>query len=158
MAVISARIVNAHLIEDAIVKAFEQWTEEYIQDIYWEEQFESDKWDWSNENNNQTKRQNPAAGTAGSPRDIYDWGDLYKSGRDSYEFSLNANGAEATWFWDATNESGDKYAWYVHYGTKHMQGRAFTDDLVIEASFFWNGPGKSLTTFVQSHLNKINAR
>ncbi len=154
MAIISARVIGGKRIEDALVKAFEQWTKDYIQDIYWEEQFESDKWDWDGE----TKRQNPAAGTVGSPRDIYDWGDLYKSGRDSYKFSLKADGAEATWFWDATNASGDKYAWYVHYGTKFMPDRPFTDDLVLEGSFFWNAPGKSLITIVQSHLNKINAR
>jgi hypothetical protein len=154
MAIISARIIGGKRIENALVKAFEQWTKDYIQDIYWEEQFESDKWKWDGE----TKRQNPAAGTAGSPRDIYDWGDLYKSGRDSYKFSLEADGAEATWFWDATNDSGDKYAWYVHYGTKFMPDRPFTDDLVLEGSFFWNAPGKSLITIVQSHLNKINAR
>ena len=154
MAIISARIIGGKRIENALVKAFEQWTKDYIQDIYWEEQFESDKWEWDRE----TKRQNPAAAPAGSPRDIYDWGDLYKSGRDSYKFSLKADGAEATWFWDATNDSGDKYAWYVHYGTKFMPDRPFTDDLVLEGSFFWNAPGKSLIAIVQSHLNKINAR
>jgi hypothetical protein len=155
MAIISARIVGGKQIEKALLDAFEQWTVDYIQGVYWEEQFETDRWKWTD---TITKRQNPFVADAGSPRDIYDWGDLYKSGVDSYSFSLNNNGAEATWFWDARNSSGDRYAWYVHYGTKFMPDRPFTDDLVLEASFFWNGPGKSLVTMVQDHLNKLNAR
>jgi hypothetical protein len=153
MAIISARIIGAKQIEKALLDAFEVWAEEDINDAHWDDQFrDMDEWEWPGE----TRRKNGEV--VDSPRDIYDLGDLYKSGVESFRVYRGENGAEANWHWDAVNTSGEEYAWYVHEGTRFMPGRPFTDDISIPSSFFRKAPGKALQLRVQEELNKLNAR
>jgi hypothetical protein len=147
----NARLVGGKVLEQAIVKAFKQWAETDIDEDHWDAQFrDMDRWDWPNE----TKRRSGAI--VDSPRDIYDLGDLYRSKK----FSLTTQGdrAEASWYWDATNSSGVEYAWYVHEGTRFMDGRPFTDDISIASSFWRKEPGKALKLQVETELARLNGR
>jgi len=153
MAVISARIIGGKRIERALIDAFAKWAEEDINDAHWDDQFKDmDQWEWPGE----TRRRNGEV--VDSPRDIYDLGDLYESGVKSFKLNRTVTGVEANWHWDATNSSGQEYAYYVHEGTRLMPGRPFTDDIAIPSSFFRKGPGKALELRVQEELDKINAR
>ena len=150
MAIVGAQIVNAKALERALLQAFEQWTEEDINDAHWDDQFKDDRWKYDGE----TERKNGEVVT--SPRDIYDLGELYESGINSYKFSATVNGAEANWHWDARDNSGKEYAWYVHEGLgTNVTPRPFTDDISIPSSFFRKAPGKALTLRVQQALNQI---
>jgi len=153
MATPIARIIGAKRIEDALLKAFADWAAEDINEAHWDDQFrDMMAWDWDNE----TRRKNGEV--VFSPRDIYDLGTLYESGVNSFKLSRYASGMEASWHWDAKNSSGDEYAWYVHEGTRFMDGRPFTDDVAIAPSFFRKAVGKALQLRVQDELDKINAR
>jgi hypothetical protein len=150
MAIVGASITNVKAIENALIKAFEKWAEEDINDAHWDDQFKSDRWKYDGE----TVRKNRE--TVGSPRDIYDLGELYKSGKESFEAQRTIAGAEANWHWDAKNSSGREYAWYVHEGLGTNQtARPFTDDIAIASSFFRKPPGKALTLQVQTALDEI---
>jgi len=55
-------------------------------------------------------------------------GELYRSGRDSFDTEKTANGISASWNWDAKNSSGRGYAWYVHEGlSTNLEPRQWTD-------------------------------
>jgi hypothetical protein len=145
-----ARIVNQKLIEEALLNAFDKWAKEDINEAHWDDQFKDmGRWSWDGE----TRRKNGEV--VDSPRDIYDLGDLYKSGVKSFKLNRTSNGTEASWHWDATNSSGEEYAWYVHEGTDTMKGRPFTDDISMPSSFFRKGPGKALLRQVQDALSLL---
>ncbi len=145
-----ARIVNQRLIEEALLNAFDKWAKEDINEAHWDDQFKDmGKWSWDGE----TRRKNGEV--VDSPRDIYDLGDLYESGVKSFKPNRTSNGTEASWHWDATNSSGEEYAWYVHEGTDTMKGRPFTDDISMPSSFFRKGPGKALLRQVQDALSLL---
>jgi hypothetical protein len=145
-----ARIVNQKLIEEALLNAFDKWAKEDINEAHWDDQFKDmGKWSWDGE----TRRKNGEV--VDSPRDIYDLGDLYESGVKSFKLNRTSNGTEANWHWDATNSSGEEYAWYVHEGTSKMEGRPFTDDISMPSSFFRKGPGKALLRQVQDALSLL---
>jgi hypothetical protein len=148
---IRAKILNQNLIEKALLDAFETWASEDINDGHWDDQFQDmAKWRYDNI----TERKNKE--TVGSPRDIYDLGELYESGIRSYKFEKNANGAEANWHWDAKNSSGEEYAWYVHEGIgTNVTARPFTDDIAIPSSFFRKAPGKALMLRTQQALSRL---
>ncbi|NBR23479.1 MAG: hypothetical protein EBU08_06840 [Micrococcales bacterium] len=139
-------------IEQALAKAFENWTEQDINDAFWDDQFKEDKWDHSPS----TTRRN--GDTVGSPRDIYDLGALYESGKQSYKLTNSAGNLTARWHWDAKNNSGKEYAEYVHEGTGTNAGypRKFTDDLSIAFSFR-KPVAKAFVLRVQAELNALNA-
>jgi len=126
-----ASLSGGNQIEQALVRAFTDWTEQDINDAFWDDQFKEDKWDHSPE----TRRRN--GDTVGSPRDIYDLGELYNSGKESYKLTSSTGNVTARWHWDAKNNSGKEYAEYVHEGTGTNEGypRKFTDDLSIAFSF-----------------------
>lgn len=147
-----ASIIGGKQIERALIDAFKNWTEQDINDAFWDDQFRQDKWDHSL----LTERKN--GDTVGSPRDIYDLGELYNSGKKSYNFTSSTNGAIARWYWDATNSSGKEYAMYVHEGTGTNAGypRGFTDDLSIAFSFR-KPVAKAFVLRVQAELTAINA-
>ncbi len=153
-----ARIINQKLIEQALLDAFDQWADEYVNDIHWEEQFDDmSRWEWSSKTgrtDGKTQRKNGEI--VGSPRDIYDLGKLYQSGVDSFKLNRTANGTEANWHWDATNSSGEEYAWYVHEGTETMKDRPFTDDISVAPAFFRKAPGKALLRQVQQSLSQFS--
>ena len=153
LTITSAKITNKGKLEKAILQAFEQWAEKDINEDHWEAQFQDmDRWDWPNE----TRRRNGAL--VESPRDIYDLGKLYRSGVESYKFFKDTKRAEAHWHWDATNSSGQEYAHYVHYGTRFMDGRPFTDDIGLASSFWEKDPGQALKMQMETTLAGLNAR
>ena len=132
--VISGRVINAESLVTQLAAIFEDWTNSEINQRYWEKQFFDPFWNYDGE----TSRENPAAPIkdAGSPRDIVDWGDLYRSGKDSYNFDNNNQIAAATWKWNATNRSGNYYAYYVHEGEgTNATPRRWTEELVVPAKF-----------------------
>ena len=153
MAVTGARIIGGEDLEKALARAFQAWTEEDINDAFWDDQFKDEKWKHSP----LTVRKNGE--TVGSPRDIYDLGELYQSGVDSYKYESSSQAAEARWHWDAKNSSGKEYAIYVHegWGTNDPYARRFTDDVSDMAFSFRKPIGKALLSRIQTALNALNA-
>ena len=148
-----ASLSGGNQIERALVKAFTDWTEQYINDAFWDDQFRNEgKWNHSPS----TTRRN--GDTVGSPRDIYDLGVLYDSGKESYKLTSSSYQITAHWHWDAKNSSGKEYAEYVHEGTGTNAGypRKFTDDLSIAFSFR-KPVAKAFALRVQAELTAINA-
>jgi len=137
--IIGGTVANAEKLVAKLVDAFEQWTASDINQDYWTEQFTTPKWPYNKEGEEvTTKRRGPSPfiRDAGSPRDIYDYGDLYKSGKESYKFDASPDIAEANWRWDATNEKGDYYAYYVHEGLgTNAEPRKWTEELSVPAEF-----------------------
>lgn len=130
--IVGATIINAKTLEEKLVKAFETWTRFDVND-HFRDQFTEEKWDYGRD----TKRKNGSFISAGQ-RDIYDLGDLYRSGRDSFNVSLSPSVAEASWNWDATNSSGQPYAAYVHdalRGSNVPFARPWTQDVAIPSRF-----------------------
>ena len=152
MAVVGAKIIGIKQIEHALINAFEDWTREDINGEFWEDQFQEEKW----RHGPYTVRAN--GDPVGSPRDIYDLGNLYDSGVNSYEYESSPDGASANWHWDAKNRSGEEYAWYVHEGkgTNYPYPRRFTDDISYKFSFR-RSVGKALQIRVQAALTALNA-
>lgn len=146
MAILNATIVNFKAVERALLGAFEDWATEDINDAYWDDQFlDMGLWPY----NNETKRSNGEV--VDSPRDIYDLGDLYRSGKESYVVTIAPQQATASWQWL-------DYGYYVHYGTgSNVTARPFTDDIALVASFFRRAPGKAFVRRVQTALDRINA-
>lgn len=152
MPAINARFFGGKDIERALVNAFEEWTREDVNGVFWDDQFKEEKWKHSP----YTEREN--GDTVGSPRDIYDLGNLYDSGVNSYKYQSSATGASADWHWDAKNRSGKEYAGYVHEGkgTNYPYKRKFTDDISFKFSFR-RPVGKALQLRVQTALNALHA-
>jgi hypothetical protein len=124
------RLIGQADIENALKNAFKQWVKEDIDEAFWDDQFKEDKW----LHGPLTIRRNGQV--VGNPRDIYDLGNLYESGKES-KISVTLSSIQADWHWDALNASEEQYAWYVHYGkgTNFPYARPFTDDLSIAFSF-----------------------
>ena len=151
MAIVGATLVNAKAIENALINAFEQWAREDINEAHWEDQFKDDFWQYDGE----TRRKNGQV--VDSPRDIYDLGELYESGINSFRLQRSTPGVTADWHWDAKNSSGREYAWYVHEGQgTNITARPFTDDISIAPSFYRKAPGMAFMLRVQSALNEIS--
>lgn len=154
MALVGAKITNIQAIEKALMDAFEEWASDDINDAHWEDQFREDKWNYGN-----ITRRKSGQTVGPEPRDIYDLGELYRSGVESLRLERSSTNIAAKWHWDATNSSGREYAWYVHEGLgTNIEPRPFTDDISIAASFFRKAPGRALKNRVGQHLAKINAR
>ena len=153
MAVVGASFIGGNSLEKALMKAFQEWTEEDINDAFWDDQFREEKWKHSP----LTVRKNGE--TVGSPRDIYDLGALYQSGVNSYKYGSSSQMAEARWHWDAKNSSGKEYAVYVHegWGTNDPYDRRFTDDVSDMAFSFRKPIGKALLSRVETALAVLNA-
>ena len=132
--IVGASLLNAKTLEAKLLQAFEKWTEEDINQDYWEEQFIFKDWPYKGT----TTRKNPGAfiEEAGDPRDIIDYGDLYRSGVQSYSFTMGTSSASASWNWDAKNSSGRAYARYVHEGEgTNITARKWTDELYYPQKF-----------------------
>lgn len=130
-----AKITNIKAIENQLAQAFEDWARQDVAEHFYD-QFHNPMWEYGRD----TVRENPSAPmknpTAGEERDIYDFGDLYESGKD-VSISIGRTGAEASWTWDAKNRSGKPYASYVHEGTGTNYGypRRWTQDLAEPQRF-----------------------
>lgn len=132
--IVGASLLNAKTLEAKLLQAFEEWTEKDINQDYWEEQFIFKDWPYKGT----TIRKNPGAfiEEAGDPRDIIDYGDLYRSGVQSYSFTMGTSSASASWNWDAKNSSGRAYARYVHEGEgTNITARKWTDELYYPQKF-----------------------
>ena len=124
-----ASLLNAKTLEAQLTKAFETWARFDVND-YFRDQFLEDKWPYDGE----TKRKNGEF--VGSPRNIYDLGDLYKSGRDSFSIDQGGIDITASWNWDAKNSKGGAYAIYVHEGlSTNLTPRPWTDVFYYKQKF-----------------------
>jgi hypothetical protein len=152
MIIVGAKFNNSASLEKALANAFKKWAKEDINEAHWDDQFKDmGRWQY----NNETKRKNGEV--VGSPRDIYDYGELYRSGVESFRINESPEMVEAAWHWDAKNSSGQEYAWYVHYGKgTNVDARPFTDDIAIPSSFFYKGPGKALVRRIGAELKTLN--
>jgi hypothetical protein len=129
--IVGAKIYGEEFLEAKLQAAFETWVKEDIDDAYWADQFQDmSKWKYGRE----TKRKNREI--VDSPRDIYDLGTLYESGKNS---TINAEGnmVTASWNWDAEGGKGYKYARDVHEGEGTSSGfpRKWTDELYFPQKF-----------------------
>lgn len=153
MNIVGAKITNVKSLEMALVQAFETWAKEDINEAHWDDQFrDMDKWDHSP----LTIRANGEE--VGSPRDIYDLGNLYQSGINSFKLERTNNTVEAKWHWDAKNNSGKEYAMYVHEGegTNYPYARPFTDAISEPRAFWLRAPGRALKLQMQTALDGLN--
>jgi len=132
--IVGGTLLNSKALEAKLLQAFKEWTEKDINEDYWEEQFIFKDWPYRGT----TIRKNPGAFIveAGDPRDIIDYGNLYRSGVENYSFSMGTNAASASWNWDAKNSSGKPYARYVHEGEgTNITARKWTDELYYPQKF-----------------------
>lgn len=128
--IVGGTVVNARALEGKLIAAFASWAEDDINDSYWDDFFKDDRWSYPGE----TKRKNGEV--IGSPRNIYDLGALYDSGRESFALNLGDIRPNASWNWDARNGSGRAYAWYVHEGLgTNLAPRPWTDAFQVPAKF-----------------------
>lgn len=148
--IIGGKLVNPESLEHKLLQAFETWAREDIDDGYFEDQFKSEKWeyDWVTERKNGT--------TVGpGPRDIYDLGHLYESGKQNFDVSIGGVGAVASWKWDATNSTGNAYAWYVHEGlSTNLAPRQWTDVFQSRSLFEGSVVHKALTLRIKQAFGK----
>lgn len=121
-----ARLVNTKELEQQLAEAFAEWLEDDVNGEYMSEEFLMDKWPYPPPS---TLRQNGEI--AGSPRNIYDTGELFRSGQESFAIVRSNSSVEGKWHWDARNNSGEEYAWYVHEGRgPHSRAaRPWTDEI-----------------------------
>jgi hypothetical protein len=113
---------NPERLVQKLEKAFETWTRFDVND-YFRDQFLEDKWDYDGET-----RRKSGEFVGPEPRNIFDLGDLYRSGRDGFKIEQGGVDVTASWNWDAKNSSGRGYAWYVHEGlSTNLEPRQWTD-------------------------------
>lgn len=148
--VASAKIVNVQAVEAALKEAFEEWLEQDVNDEYFDEQFLADRWQYPPPS---TERKNGQI--AGNPRDIYDTGKLWKSGRESFTISRGTTTIEGNWHWNAQNSSGEEYAWFVHegQGPYSRAPRPWTDELAVPYLFETSEPKRDLELRLHRRLS-----
>ena len=146
--IVGGELINPGNIEKQLIKAFETWTRFDVND-YFRNQFLEDKWNYDGE----TERKSGEVVT--SPRNIFDLGDLYRSGRDSFSISQGGVDITASWDWDAKNSSGRGYAWYVHEGlSTNLSPRQWTDVFQQKDLFSSSQVSKELKMRIRTALNK----
>jgi len=146
--IIGGTIVNAKTLEAKLAKAFETWARFDVND-YFRGEFLEDKWPY----NGETERKNGEVVT--SPRNIFDLGDLYRSGRDSFSISQGGVDITASWDWNAKNSSGRGYAWYVHEGLgTNLSPRQWTDVFQQKDLFDGSQVSKELKMRIRTALNR----
>lgn len=146
--IVGGEFLNPERIVNKLTKAFETWTRFDVND-YFRDQFLEDRWPY----NGETKRKNGQV--VGSPRDIFDLGELYRSGRDSFSITQGGNDITASWDWDAENSSGRAYAWYVHEGLgTNRSPRPWTDVFQQQDLFDGSAVGNELRSRIRIALNR----
>ena len=146
--IVGGEFINSRAIEAKLVKAFETWTRFDVND-YFRDQFLEDKWPYDGE----TERKNGEIVT--SPRNIFDLGDLYRSGRDSFTITQGGKDITASWDWDAKNSSGRGYAWYVHEGlSTNLSPRQWTDIFQQNDLFNRSNVSKALRSRIRTAVSK----
>jgi len=128
--IVGGQFINPENIVNKLEQAFRVWATEDLDDGFFEEQFKDDKWQYPG----YTRRK--SGESAGTVRNIYDLGELYQSGKDSFKITQGTNDITASWNWDAKNSSGNAYALYVHEGIgTNLEPRPWTDDIYVPAKF-----------------------
>jgi hypothetical protein len=146
--IVGGTILNSKLLEVKLAKAFEMWAQFDAND-YFRSQFIEDKWSYPGE----TERK--SGEVARDPRNIFDLGDLYRSGRDSFKITQGSMDVTASWDWDAKNSSGRGYAWYVHEGlSTNLAPRQWTDIFQQQDLFSQSSVSKELRSRIRAALNK----
>lgn len=151
--IVGGSLNNPERLVQKLEKAFETWARFEVND-YFRDQFLEDKWDYPGE----TQRKNGEL--AGTSRNIFDLGELYRSGKDSFDIEKTANAINASWNWDAKNSSGRGYAWYVHEGPNLFAGntnlapRQWTDIFQQRALFEQSAVSKELKSRIRAAFSK----
>lgn len=146
--IVGGEFINPDRIVNKLTKAFETWARFDVND-YFRDQFLEDKWPYDGE----TERKNGE--TVGNPRNIFDLGELYRSGRDSFSISQGGKDVTAAWDWDAKNSSGRGYAWYVHEGlSTNLAPRQWTDIFQQQDLFSNSQVSKELKMRIRNALSK----
>jgi hypothetical protein len=146
---VGAKIIGMKVFEAKLREAFEEWAALEVND-HFHDQFRTKKWDYPGV----TFRKNGTTAGPG-PRDIYDLGNLYESGRDSFVVKQGTDVVTASWNWDARNTSGKLYAYYVHEGEgTNQEARRWTDPLVSPDLFLSSSLSKSLEKYVASAFRR----
>ncbi len=128
--IVGGKFINPERIVNKLEQAFKIWATEDLDDGYFEDQFKDDKWQYPG----YTRRK--SGESAGTVRNIYDLGELYQSGKESFKITQGTNDITASWNWDARNDSGNTYAEYVHEGWgTNLEARKWTDDLYYPQKF-----------------------
>ena len=147
--IVGGTVLNAKILEAKLTKAFETWARFDVND-YFRDQFLEDKWDYDGE----TQRKSGEF-VGPEPRNIFDLGDLYRSGRDSFKIEQGGVDITASWDWDAKNSSGRGYAWYVHEGlSTNIEPRQWTDIFQQRDLFSQSGVSKELRSRIRTALNR----
>lgn len=149
--VTGASFYNPDELEAQLISAFEQWADEDLNDEYMSEQFLTDKWSY----NAVTIRKNGRVVGPG-PRDIYDLGNLFRSGQRSFQIRRNATEVVASWHWNARNSSGEEYAWFVHEGEGpySIEPRPWTDEIAIPYLFYSSPTKRALEANITLKMNR----
>lgn len=146
--IVGGEFINPNQIVNKLTKAFETWARFDVND-YFRDQFLEDKWPYDGE----TERKNGE--TVTSPRNIFDLGELYRSGRDSFSITQGGIDITASWDWDAKNSSGRGYAWYVHEGlSTNLAPRQWTDIFQQKDLFSSSAVSRELRMRIRNALGK----
>jgi hypothetical protein len=146
--IVGGEFINPEALVKKLSKAFEAWSRFDVND-HFRNEFLEEKWPYDGE----TKRKN--GDTVGSPRDIFDLGELYRSGRDSFSITQGGMDVTASWNWDAKNDSGRGYAWYVHEGlSTNLAPRQWTDAFQQQDLFNSSQVSKDLKMRIRTALSK----
>lgn len=146
--IVGGEFINPDRVVNKLAQAFENWAENDVND-YFRDQFLEDNWPYDGE----TVRKNGE--TVTSPRNIFDLGDLYRSGRNSFSITQGSVNIAASWNWDAKNSSGRGYAWYVHEGLgTNLTPRQWTDIFQQQALFDRSQVSKELKMRIRTALSK----
>jgi hypothetical protein len=149
--VTGASFHNIQSLEAQLIAAFTDWVDKEVNDDYMKEQFRTDKWPY----NAKTRRKNGSTQYPGK-RDIYDLGNLYRSGQRSFQIRNGPTEIVASWHWDATNSSGDEYAWYVHEGKgpHSIEPRPWTDEIAVPTLFYRSPLKKALEANITLKMSR----
>jgi len=146
--IVGGEFINPEALVKKLSKAFETWSRFDVND-HFRNEFLEEKWPYGGE----TKRKN--GDTVGSPRDIFDLGELYRSGRDSFSITQGDMDVTASWNWDAKNDSGRGYAWYVHEGlSTNLAPRQWTDTFQQQDLFNSGQVSKDLKMRIRTAFSK----
>lgn len=146
--IVGGEFINPDRVVNKLAQAFENWAENDVND-YFRDRFLEDNWPYDGE----TVRKNGE--TVTSPRNIFDLGDLYRSGRNSFSITQGSVNIAASWNWDAKNSSGRGYAWYVHEGLgTNLTPRQWTDIFQQQALFDRSQVSKELKMRIRTALSK----
>jgi hypothetical protein len=147
--IVGGNFNNPERLVQKLEKAFETWARFDVND-YFRDQFLEDKWDYDGET-----RRKSGEFVGPEPRNIFDLGDLYRSGRDSFKIEQGGVDITASWDWDAKNSSGRGYAWYVHEGlSTNIEPRQWTDIFQQRDLFSQSGVSKELRSRIRTASNK----